>query len=367
MVKKTPFYNIHKTMKAKIMPFAGFEMPIQYPHGIVHEHRKVRESVGMFDLSHMGEFVVKGPHALEFLQKTTINDVSELVVGQVQYSNICYPDGGIVDDLLVYRDEDYYYLVVNASNIDKDYDWLHSNLIEGVTLDDVSDETALIGVQGPDAEAVVQKLVGDDLSELKYYHFIHTEIDETPVLLSRTGYTGEDGFEIYFTALDYAEEMWQKIAEAGAEFDVEPIGLGARDTLRLEMKYPLYGNDIDKDTNPLEAGLRWVVKFDKGDFIGKEALEKVKAEKIQRKLVPFIMDGKGIPRPHYKIFIDGKEIGEVRSGTMSPSLGIGIGTGYVHRDYMKSGNQIQIEIRGKMYPATIIKPPFYKEGTVKSN
>ncbi|HEX37533.1 MAG TPA: glycine cleavage system aminomethyltransferase GcvT [Candidatus Cloacimonetes bacterium] len=367
MVKRTPFYNIHKKLKAKIIPFAGFEMPIQYPYGIVHEHRKVRESVGMFDLSHMGEFIVRGPNALDFLQKTTVNDVSELDVGQVQYSNMCYADGGIVDDLLVYRDEDYYYLVVNASNIDKDYDWLHSNLIEGVTLDDVSDETALIGVQGSQSEAVVQKLMNDNLSELKYYHFIHTEIDGTPVMLSRTGYTGEDGFEIYFTALDYAEEIWEKVAEAGQEFAIEPIGLGARDTLRLEMKYPLYGNDIDKDTNPLEAGLRWVVKFDKGDFIGKEALEKVKAEKIQRKLVPFVMDGKGIPRPHYKIFNDGQEIGEVRSGTMSPSLGIGIGTGYVHRNFMKSGTQIEIEIRDKMYPATIIKPPFYKEGTVKSN
>jgi len=315
----------------------------------------------------MGEFVVRGSQALEFLQKTTVNNVAELDVGQVQYSNMCYPDGGIVDDLLVYREKDYYYLVVNASNIDKDYSWLHSNLIEDVILEDVSDETALIGVQGPKAETVVQKLVKDDLTELKYYHFIHTEIESTPVMLSRTGYTGEDGFEIYFTALDYAEGLWKKVVEAGKEFDIEPIGLGARDTLRLEMKYPLYGNDIDKDTNPLEAGLRWVVKFDKGDFIGKKALEKVKAEKIQRKLVPFIMDGKGIPRPHYKIFKDGKEIGDVRSGTMSPSLGIGIGTGYVHRDFMKAENQIDIQIRDKMFPATIIKPPFYKEGTIKSS
>ena len=365
MVKKTPFYTIHKEKGAKILPFAGYEMPIQYKNGIVHEHKKVRESVGMFDLSHMGEFIVKGPKALEFLQSTTINDVAALIVGQVQYSNMCYPDGGIVDDLLVYRDVDFFYLVVNASNLEKDFEWLKSNLIDGVEFINVSDETALIGVQGPDAEAVVQKLVKDDLSSLEYYHFIHSEIDGVPALVSRTGYTGEDGFEIYFTDLDKAEELWYKVEEAGEEFGIEPIGLGARDTLRLEMKYPLYGNDIDKGTNPLEAGLRWAVKFDKGDFIGREVLERVKQEKIQRKLIPFVMDGKGIPRPHYKIFKDGKEIGEVRSGTMSPSLGVGIGTGYVHRDYMKAGNQIDIDIRGKMLPATVIKPPFYKEGTIK--
>jgi len=365
MVKKTPFYNIHKEKGAKILPFAGYEMPIQYKNGIVHEHKKVRDSVGMFDLSHMGEFIVKGPKALEFLQKTTINDVSALVDGQVQYSNMCYPDGGIVDDLLVYRDEDFYYLVVNASNLDKDFEWLKSNLIDGMELINVSDDTALIGVQGPRAEVVVQKLIKDDLSTLVYYHFIHSEIDGVPALISRTGYTGEDGFEIYFTDLGRAEKLWDKVEKAGEEFEIEPIGLGARDTLRLEMKYPLYGNDIDKDTNPLEAGLRWAVKFEKGDFIGKEVLERVKLEKIQRKLIPFVMDGKGIPRPHFKILKDGKEIGEVRSGTMSPSLGVGIGTGYVHRDYMKSGNKIEIDIRGKIFPATVIKPPFYKEGTIK--
>ena len=365
MVKKTPFYNIHKEKGAKILPFAGYEMPIQYKNGIVHEHKKVRDSVGMFDLSHMGEFIVKGPKALEFLQKTTINDVSALVDGQVQYSNMCYPDGGIVDDLLVYRDEDFYYLVVNASNLDKDFEWLKSNLIDGMELINVSDDTALIGVQGPRAEVVVQKLIKDDLSTLVYYHFIHSEIDGVPALISRTGYTGEDGFEIYFTDLGRAEKLWDKVEKAGEEFEIEPIGLGARDTLRLEMKYPIYGNDIDKDTNPLEAGLRWAVKFEKGDFIGKEVLERVKLEKIQRKLIPFVMDGKGIPRPHFKILKDGKEIGEVRSGTMSPSLGVGIGTGYVHRDYMKSGNKIEIDIRGKMFPATVIKPPFYKEGTIK--
>jgi len=365
MAKKTPFYQIHKKKNAKILPFAGYEMPIQYEKGIIHEHRKVRESVGMFDLSHMGEFIVSGKKRLEFVQKTTVNDASELVVGQVQYTNMCYPDGGIVDDLLVYRDEDIFYLVVNASNIDKDFDWLEKNLIDNMRLENVSDETALIGVQGPDSEKVVQKLVNDELSNLKYYHFIRTKIDNVPVILSRTGYTGEDGFEIYFTDLDKAEEVWQKVEKAGEEFDIEPIGLGARDTLRLEMKYPLYGNDIDEKTNPLEAGLRWIVKFDKGNFIGKESLLKVKSEKIQRKLVPFVMKENGIPRPHYEIYKSGNLIGEVRSGTISPSLNVGIGTGYVKRDFMKSGTEIDIKIRNKFLKAEIIKPPFYKNGTIK--
>ncbi|MCD6101849.1 MAG: glycine cleavage system aminomethyltransferase GcvT [Candidatus Cloacimonetes bacterium] len=365
MAKKTPFYQIHKKKNAKILPFAGYEMPIQYEKGIIHEHRKVRESVGMFDLSHMGEFIVSGKKRLEFVQKTTVNDASELVVGQVQYTNMCYPDGGIVDDLLVYRDEDIFYLVVNASNIDKDFDWLEKNLIDNMRLENVSDETALIGVQGPDSEKVVQKLVNDELSNLKYYHFIRTKIDNVPVILSRTGYTGEDGFEIYFTDLDKAEEVWQKVEKAGEEFDIEPIGLGARDTLRLEMKYPLYGNDIDEKTNPLEAGLRWIVKFDKGNFIGKESLLKIKSEKIRRKLVPFVMKENGIPRPHYEIYKSGNLIGEVRSGTISPSLNVGIGTGYVKRDFMKSGTEIDIKIRNKFLKAEIIKPPFYKNGTIK--
>jgi len=365
MSKKTPFFKIHKNLGAKIVDFAGFEMPIQYKKGIVHEHKKVRNEVGMFDLTHMGEFIVRGENALEFLQKTNVNDVSELAVGQCQYSQMCYPSGGIVDDLLIYKDKGNYMLVVNASNIDKDFEWLQDNLIEKVELTNISDETALIAVQGPKAEPVVQKLVRNNISELEYYHFIHTEIAGVKVIISRTGYTGEDGFEIYFGELDKAEKLWKLVEEVGAEFNIEPVGLGARDTLRLEMKYPLYGNDIDKNTNPLEAGLRWFVKLDKGDFIGREVLQKVKKEKIQRKLIAFVMLEKGIPRPHYKIFADGKEIGEVRSGTISPSLGKGIGTGYVHRNYMKSGNELKIDVRGKKLKAKVIKPPFYKDGSLK--
>ncbi|MEA2103315.1 MAG: glycine cleavage system aminomethyltransferase GcvT [Candidatus Cloacimonadota bacterium] len=365
MSKETPFYNIHKKLGAKFVDFAGFKMPVQYKKGIVHEHNIVREKVGMFDLTHMGEFIVRGPKRLEFLQKMTVNDLSQIEVGQVQYTNMCYPTGGIVDDLLIYRYEDIYYLVVNASNLEKDFAWLKDHLVQGVELEDVSDKTALIAVQGPDAQTVVQKIILDDLSQIGYYHFIDTKIGDVDVLVSRTGYTGEDGFEIYFTELDKAEELWEKIEEAGKEFEIEPIGLGARDTLRLEMKYPLYGNDIDQDTNSLEAGLRWFVKLDKGDFIGKEVLEKVAKNKIQRKLVPFVMEDKGVPRPHYKIFANGKEIGEVRSGTMSPSLKKGIGTGYVPREFMKSGNEIEIQVRKKMLKAKVIKPPFYKDGSIK--
>jgi aminomethyltransferase len=365
MAKKTPFYSIHKKKNAKIAPFAGYEMPIHYEKGIIHEHLKVRESVGMFDLSHMGEIEIRGPKRLDLVQKIITNDTSQLDVGQVLYTPMCYPDGGIVDDLLVYRDQDLFYFVVNATNIEKDFQWLKDNITEGASIKNVSDKTALIAVQGPNAEPVVQKLVKDDISQVGYYHFIRTDIYGVPVLLSRTGYTGEDGFEIYFTDLDKAEDVWQKVESAGDEFGIEPIGLGARDTLRLEMRYPLYGNDIDETTNPLEAGLKWTIKFEKGDFIGKEALLKVKQEKIRRKLVAFVMKDNSIPRPGYEIFADSNLIGKVCSGTKSPSLNIGIGTGYIQRDFMKTGTAIEIKIRNVLHKAEIIKPPFYKNGSIK--
>jgi aminomethyltransferase len=365
MVKKTPFYPIHKEKNAKIAPFAGYEMPIHYEKGIIHEHLKVRESVGMFDLSHMGEIEIRGPRCLDFVQKIITNDASQLEIGQVLYTPMCYPDGGIVDDLLVYRDQDLFYFVVNAANIEKDFQWLKDNLIEGAYVKNVSDDTALIAVQGPNAEPVVQKLVKEDLSQIDYYHFLRTDIDGLQVLLSRTGYTGEDGFEIYFTDLSKAEEVWKKVESSGKEYDIEPIGLGARDTLRLEMKYPLYGNDIDETTNPLEAGLKWTVKFEKGDFIGKEPLLKVKQEKIKRKLVAFVMKDNSIPRPDYEIYAGTNLIGKVCSGTKSPSLNIGIGTGYVKREYMQTGTEIEIKIRNALHKAEIIKPPFYKNGSLK--
>lgn len=364
-MRPTPFYEIHKQKNAKIDSFAGFLMPIQYPTGIIREHRQVRDSVGMFDLSHMGEIIVRGEKRLDFVYNLITNDASKLAVGQTLYTPMCYPDGGIVDDLLVYRMKDYFYLVVNASNIEKDFLWMKENQIEKMSLENASYDTALIAVQGPKAEEVVQKLTTLDLAKIGYYHFAFGQIAGVDVIISRTGYTGEDGFEIYFTNVDKAEEIWNLVESAGRKFDIIPIGLGARDTLRLEMKYPLYGNDIDKTTNPLEAGLRFFVKLDKDNFIGKSALVKVHQEKISRKLVAFEMLDKAVPRQHYEIYADDKKIGEVCSGTMSPSLNIGIGTGYVPREYMKTGTEIYIKVRNKMKKAIIIKPPFYKQGSVK--
>ncbi|MBD3232687.1 MAG: glycine cleavage system aminomethyltransferase GcvT, partial [candidate division Zixibacteria bacterium] len=269
-VKKTPFNNIHKEYGAKMVEFAGYEMPIQYK-SINSEHLRVRNTVGAFDLSHMGEFVVTGAGAQEFLQKMTVNDVSSLGVYQIHYTAMCYPDGGIVDDLLVYRLPESYYIVVNAANIDKDFAWLEENIVDGVTLQNKSDETGLLAIQGPDAQKVMSKMTDCDLDSIGFYHAAETKVNGHKILFSRTGYTGEDGFELYLGP-ELCEMMWKRTMEAGEEFDIEPAGLGARDSLRLEMKYALYGNDIDKTTNPIEAGLSWICKVDKGDFIGRDAI-----------------------------------------------------------------------------------------------
>jgi len=361
--KKTPYYDQHLKSGAKIAEFAGYLMPIQYK-SINAEHLRVRKSVGMFDLSHMGEFRVSGKDALDYLQRVTVNDVSSLALYQVQYSCMCYPEGGIVDDLLIYNRGDYYFLVVNAACLDKDFDWLSSHIEGDVKLENLSDQTGLLAIQGPRAEKVMAKLTDFDLSQLAFYWSTESNVVDEKVLLSRTGYTGEDGFEIYH-APELAEKLWNSAYEAGREYDIEPIGLGARDSLRLEMKYMLYGNDIDQTTNPVEAGLSWIVKLDKGDFIGKSAIVKMKAEKPKRRLVAFQLSQKGIPRHGYKIFKDGDRIGEVTSGIFSPSLKVGIGLGYIPRKISKAGNQIDIEIRGKMIPAEVVKPPFYKEFTHK--
>jgi len=360
-IKTTPFNNIHAKSGAKMVEFAGFRMPIQY-HSINAEHLRVRKTVGAFDLSHMGEFVVSGDKALEFLQKMTINDVSALSVNQVQYSVMCYPEGGIVDDLLVYRLPDKYFLVVNASNIDKDFAWLQENIIEGAELKNISDDIALLAIQGPDAQKVMAKLTNDDTSSMPFYHCAEGEVAGYKMLYSTTGYTGEDGFELYMKP-EIAEQVWAKVAEAGQEFEIEPIGLGARDSLRLEMKYALYGNDIDQTTNPIEAGLGWICKVDKGDFIGRDAIVKMKDEKPERRLVCFELNERGIPRHGYDIIKDGEIVGKATSGIHSPSLQKGIGLGYVPRKFSKSGNEILIDIRGKQIPAILVKPPFYKNGT----
>ena len=356
MIKKTALNNIHHKLNAKMVEFAGYEMPIQY-HSIREEHKRVRETVGVFDVSHMGEIEVRGPKALDMVQKITINDAAVLEIGQVQYSAMCYEDGGIVDDLLVYRFADHYLLVVNAANKDKDFDWIMQNKIDGCEVTDTSDAVTQLAVQGKKAEVTLQKLTRADLSAIKYYRFVEDELAGVHMLISRTGYTGEPGFELYFPNA-HAENVWNAVFDAGAEFGIEPIGLGARDSLRLEKKMCLYGNDIDQTTNPLEAGLGWITKLDKGDFIGRDALLKVKEQGLTRRLIAFVLQETGFPRHGYEIYHEGRKVGEATSGTVSPILVKGIGLGYVPKDISKIGTIIQIKVRNKLISAEIIKPPF---------
>ncbi|MFH0990992.1 MAG: glycine cleavage system aminomethyltransferase GcvT [bacterium] len=361
-MKQTPFTEIHRSLGAKIVEFAGFEMPVQYS-GIIAEHLKVRTSVGVFDVTHMGEFEIRGKDALAFIQKMTINDASKLTEGRVQYSALCYADAGIVDDLLVYHRGDQYMMVVNASNCQKDFDWLQSHIEGDVELRNISDTIALLAIQGPKSLATLQKLTNVDLSKIKYYHFTHGVIEGIEMIISRTGYTGELGFELYFDAdLANGKKVWDAVFAAGKEFGIAPIGLGARDTLRLEMGMCLYGNDIDKTTHPLEAGLGWITKLNKGTFFGSDVLQRVKSEGIKRKLVGFTLPDKVIARHGYPITLQGQEIGVVTSGTFSPSLEKGIGMGYVRIDCAAEGSIINVAVRGKEIPATIIKLPFLKKG-----
>ena len=357
MIKQTPFHDRHVALGAKMHEFAGYMMPISYT-GINQEHRHIREKIGIFDVSHMGEFFVEGEQAQKFLQHITVNNVKSLVDGQAQYSAMCYPDGGIVDDLIVYRfNKNKYMMVVNASNIEKDYAWAGEHLVDGVILSDRSDDTALLAVQGPKTLKVLQKLTDVDLESIGFYHFKEGKVAGIDMIISRTGYTGEPGFELYHDPKD-ALKLWDTLFEAGKDEDIQAVGLGARDTLRLEMKYALYGNDIDKDTNPIEAGLSWITKLDTDDFVGKEELLKVKEEKPSQRLIAFKMIDRGIPRQGYELFHEDQKVGKVTSGTMSPSLGIGIGTAYVKRGHTKSGTEIQMDVRGRKLKAVIIKPPF---------
>ncbi|MBU1355617.1 MAG: glycine cleavage system aminomethyltransferase GcvT [Candidatus Edwardsbacteria bacterium] len=365
MENKTPFYEQHVAAGGKMVPFAGFLMPVQYT-GIIGEHRHVRSAVGLFDVSHMGEIEVWGPEALKFVSYVTINDPAVLEVDQVQYSAMCYPDAGIVDDLLVYRFPDHYFLVVNASNLDKDFAWLQEqSKFFDVTLKNTSPEVAQLALQGPKAEPLLQKICDLKLSDMKFYWFKTGKVDGIEMIVSRTGYTGEDGFELYFD-VKYAGQIWEALFKAGREFNLQPSGLGARDSLRLEMKYCLYGNDIDKTTSPLEAGLGWITKLKKeGDFIGKDVLLKQKAEGVKRKLVGFEVEGNAFPRQHYKVFKDGSQVGEVVSGVFSPSVSKGIGTAYVKSELAKTGTELQVEIRGKMIPAKVAETPFWKHSSIK--
>ena len=360
-LKRTPLYDVHAALGAKLVPFAGFEMPVQYPTGITAEHKAVREKAGLFDVSHMGEFIVRGPQAVEFVNHVTTNDVNALKSGQAQYSTILREDGTIVDDCLVSRADDRVLMVVNGSNIDKDFSHI-SRFVKDfdVTLDDISDKVALLALQGPDAARILQQHTDTDLSQIKYYEFIRgTVAGVEKVYISRTGYTGEDGFELYFPA-EHAEKMWKALTASG---EVVPAGLGARDSLRLEMGMALYGNDLDDTTTPLEASLGWLVKMKKGDFVGRDALAKQKEEGLKRKLVGFTTTERSFPRHGYPVFAKGKASGEVRSGTMSPTLGIPIGTAYVPPDSAAEGSPLEIEIRGKRIAATVQKMPFYRDGS----
>ena len=361
-MRTTPFTEKHIALGAKMCEFAGYNMPIEYT-GIIEEHLTVCNAVGVFDVSHMGEFWVKGPNALEFLQQVTSNNVAALSPGKVQYT--CFPNekGGIVDDLLVYQYEDEkYMLVVNAANIAKDWEWCVAHNKVGAELENSSDRIAQLAVQGPKAILALQKLTDLDLSSIPYYTFkVGKFAGVDDVIVSNTGYTGAGGFELYFYP-DAADKIWKAVFEAGEEFGIKPVGLGARDTLRLEMGFCLYGNDLDDTTSPIEAGLGWITKFTEGkEFTNRAALEKQKNEGTVRKLVGFEMIDRGIPRHGYELqSADGEKIGVVTSGTMSPVRKIGIGMGYVKPEYSKVGTEICIDMRGRKLKAVVVRPPFRK-------
>jgi aminomethyltransferase len=359
-LKKTPLFPVYQEVGAKTIDFGGWDLPVQFS-GILEEHDAVRNKAGLFDVSHMGEVDVKGKDALQLVQLLTTNDASKLEVGQAQYTLMCYPDGGTVDDLLVYKlADDHYMLVINASNIDKDVEWVEKHIEGDVTVRNISDETALLALQGPLAEKVLQKLTDADLSGLKPFRFIpEANVAGMKALVSRTGYTGEDGFEIYLSAND-AVNMWKKVLEAGQEEGVQPVGLGARDTLRFEARLPLYGQELSPNITPIEAGLGFFVKPDKGDFIGKEVLADQKANGAPRKTVGIEMIDRGIPRSHYPVLVDGEKIGEVTTGTQSPTLKRNVGLALIDAKYAELDREIIVEIRNKPLRAKIVKTPFYK-------
>lgn len=360
-LKRTPLYECHVEANARIVPFAGFEMPVQYT-GVLDEHRAVRTAVGLFDVSHMGEIDVTGRRALEFVQYVTCNDASKLTVGRAQYSGLMTPRGTFVDDLLVHKmSDEHYFLVVNAANKDKDYAYLCAQAadFDGAEVFDRSDDLAQIAVQGPKGLPTLQRLTATNLGEIKYYRFVQGAVDGAAAIIARTGYTGEDGFEIYVAPGD-APRIWRRLLAAGAEFGIVAAGLGARDTLRFEACMPLYGNDIDDTTTPLEAGVDWIVKPDKGAFLGREALVRQQGDGIRRKLTGFEMKGRGIARHGYPIWAGGKEVGTVTSGTHSPTLGKALGMGYVPVELSAVGSSFEVEIRDQKVAAQVIEMPFYR-------
>ena len=364
-MRRTPLYDRHLAAGARLIPFAGWEMPVQYV-GILQEHHAVRNNAGLFDLGHMGQVSVDGPDALAFLQAVTTNDVSVLGPGQAQYSLLPNEQGGVIDDIIVYRqpDGDGYFVVINASTREKDVAWLQRQQARrpelDVNLTDVSDETGMIAIQGPNANDIVQSVTDIDLSPLPAFAWTSANVAGIPLMIARTGYTGEDGFEFFPDNADVVR-LWDALVEAGRSAGVSPIGLGARDTLRLEARMPLYGNEMDDTINPLEAGLGWAVKLDKGDFIGRDAISTMKENGAPRRTVGFKMTARsGAPRSHYPVHVNGKEVGWVTSGAMSPTLGENIGLALIERDCAGIGSPLDIEIRGKNVPAVQIKTPFYK-------
>lgn len=361
MLKRTPLNQIHRKLGARMVEFGGWDMPVQY-RGVIEEHLAVRNAAGLFDVSHMGEIEVRGKGALAFIQELTVNDASRLVNGQVQYSAMCYPHGGVVDDVTLYRfDEDHYFFCVNASNTEKDFAWMEEVLEEGsfpdVTLHNVSDDFAQIALQGPAASAILSRLTDLPLDRISYYHFHQGPVGGVPTLISRTGYTGEEGFELYLPPSS-AEEVWNLLLEVGEPEGLVPVGLGARDTLRLEMKYALYGHELSNEITPLEAGLGWITRLEKPSFIGRDSLLRQKEEGVKRRLAGFAMTEPGVPRSDYPVFCEGEEVGIVTSGTMSPSLRIGIGLALLRTDRAAVGTPLEIGIRSRRVGARVAKTPF---------
>ncbi|MBW3552792.1 MAG: glycine cleavage system aminomethyltransferase GcvT [Gemmatimonadetes bacterium] len=364
-LRQTPLHAEHVAAGGRLVPFAGFAMPVQYPTGIVKEHQAVREAAGLFDVSHMGEFEVRGAQALDLVQRLLTNDASRLAVGQAQYTVLCRPDGTALDDCILYRLEDRYMVVVNAGNLAKDRAWFEDAAKDfDVEFTDRSDELGLLALQGPKAQEILEGLTDADLDGIRFYHFARGEVAGREAIISRTGYTGEDGFELYVAAGD-AAHVWRALLEAGEPVGLIPAGLGARDSLRLEVGYILYGNDLDESRTPLEAGLGWAVKLDKGDFVGRDALAAQKEAGLRQRLAGFVMREKAFPRHGYEIRVGGEPAGEVTSGVLSPTTGKGVGLAYLPADAARPGTGIEIMIRDRAVPAEVVRPPFYTEGSLR--
>ena len=359
--KNTPLFDRHIELGGNMVSFGGYLLPTHYS-GINLEHLGVRSKAGLFDVSHMGEFIISGSDAESFLQKVTVNDVASLSVGQAQYSAMCYANGGMIDDILVYKKKNEFMLVVNAANNEKDLDWLNSHAKGDIRIENMSDNIGLVAIQGPRSRNILQTLTDSNLTNIQFYHFVEGRLNGKKAIISRTGYTGELGFEIYANSDDIGE-IWDAIMKAGQDKGLEPAGLGCRDTLRMEMKLALYGNDIDDTTNPIEAGLGWITRLGKTDFIGKKALLEEKPN-VTRRLVCLEMTERAIPRQGCPILMNDESVGIITSGTMSPSLETGIGIGYVNKPFDKSGTELLVDIRGRMKSAVVVKPPFYKNGSL---